>query len=945
MQIYITKILDIKSLYLSVCFFIRSIILLAILLKPLHVKASSFKDILTTLSAISCETIFMVTELYYPQTCVPQITSEMLSSMLAPAMYPWAKSRLVMNNTGLFRDNCSREKRVDYYNPKIDFGFCSNTKLLPLRSEALIYLLGNLLINIFSGNNPWSDIKKDWYIEPSKYIQKYNDVEPGTIGYVVDINMGAIANTLTVDIDPTRQIQDLSYISAFPWKVIKKNDQVCVSTMSLIGWIPVGCKYMIDPYLYSKYHYFFHSSPITDPNAAKSGITFEDFTNTCYVDAMSNSKTLVPISGPIITCINQSLTQMLVSKAVTRVDQISDISNSAIARSTSSLYTFQQNMRFIVTILLTLYVIFIGFDILLGGGHIEKGNLIRYVVKLILVTYFAIGINLTPADTTSTPRDGMTDWILPIVFGGANELAQIIMSLTSGINGLCYFDASQYPKGYSYLALWDTLDCRISSYLGLDALADFMSVSNSGNPNFNSLSFSIPPWVFLLIPAAISGNMTLIGLVLAFPFLVLSVASYMVYSFVVCIISITILSVLAPIFIPMVLFEYTRSYFDSWMKLVLSFVLQPMIVCVFMTTMFSVFDLGFFGTCKYRSVNVSQMFEGALQNKKLFVIDNNPAMYNESEKANCVYSLGYMFNAPFSFVGNTLSGIGDSITNIDQASQNSDSIDSPTVSTMAVTDSSGNVTSVGTTSSAGQTFEKTKSKHSFLSRIKTKTGLFFSYPILHGGIKQFSLTLFAALFALYLMYNLSTQVAAFASDMTEGVIIEGAHMSPEFGNDREDEGEGQGDASDTASSGEEDSSDTASSGEENAGDTASTGGAESSDVASSGSNASDNASAMDRSKDTALIESGDNNSTPLKIDNNKPTNNSDDSDAFSINPGNTDRTDEGSTIPRDSRSADDSDVFTKPRESDESSGNGSDAAKPIDDVDKGDVFTKPKEEK
>lgn len=849
--------------------FLRFITLLCVLMNPFYARAASFKDILTTLTSVSCETIFMVTELYYPNTCVPQIGSEMLSKSLAPAMYPWAKARLTMNNNHLFNGNCSKEKRADYYDPKIDFGFCSNLKLVAFRAEALGSVIGGLLMNIFSGNNPWPDIKKDWFIPPSKYIDEYKDISPGKIGFVTDLNLTFMGSIITQNVSVDDGIAAISPVSFFPWKTIIKNDQICVATMSLVGWIPVGCKYMVDPYLYSKYHYFFHNAPITDPNAANSGITFETFQNTCYTDAAYNSKAIISISSPIITCVNQYLTQMLVSKAVTRVDQISDISDNPLARSTSSLYTFQQNMRLIVTTLLTLYVVFIGFDILLGGGSVKKGDMIRYVVKLILVAYFAIGINLTPNLANSTPRDGLTDWILPIVFGGASELAQIVMGLTSGVNGLCYFDPSRYSAGYGYLALWDTLDCRISNYLGLDALADFMSAGSSGNPSFNSLSFSVPPWVFLIIPAAISGNMTLVGLVLAFPFLVLSVASYMVYAFIVCMISITILSVLAPLIIPMVLFEYTRSYFDSWMKLVISFVLQPMIVCVFMTTMFAVFDFGFFGSCKFRSVDVSQNIDGSLHNKKLFVIDNNPGIYSESEKSSCVYSLGYMFNAPFSFVGSTLSAVGDSVTKIDQDSQNANPTDAPTASSVALTDSSGNNQTVGTTASSGQKFDDTKKKHSFLANIKTKEGLFFSYPILHGGIKQFTLTLFTALFALYLMYNLSSQVASFAADMTEGVMIEGAHVKPEF-HKEDEEDKGEGESKDTASTGgDSEANDTASTGPRT-GDTASTG-PRAGDTASTGPMATDNALTTSKpAQDLVVMKGSDSSSSASE----KPSDNS-----------------------------------------------------------------------
>jgi len=58
------------------------------------------------------------------------------------------------------------------------------------------------------------------------------------------------------------------------------------------------------------------------------------------------------------------------------------------------------------------------------------------------------------------------------------------------------------------MQLWDSLDCKISNYLGLDAVQTLMAENATRNHDFlrlDILSFPIPPYIYLLIPAIISG--------------------------------------------------------------------------------------------------------------------------------------------------------------------------------------------------------------------------------------------------------------------------------------------------------------------------------------------------------------------------------------------------------------------------------------------------------
>jgi type IV secretion system protein VirB6 len=818
-------------------------------LLPLNARAGSFNDILTSISAISCETLYLVKQSYFPHTCIPAAYSTTyIANIVSPGLYSWAMSRLTINDEELLPGNCKRENRTDPYDPHIEFSFCSNILLVPLRLQAINNIVVNLLVDAVNGKDPWNNIAKNWYIDPKKYhsmdglIPGSRNLPLGSSGVFVDLNLAVFTDALNVDPSNTGNVTINRNVPVvvFPWQVVRSNDTICVATIGITGWLPVGCKYMKDPYLVSRYHNFFHSLP---PDAPTGDATLQNATNnvglsltssssesglvsclsnSCYINTMMNTKTLVPIAGPIVSCVQQMLTKVLISQDICSFDQYSAIISNSTARSKSTLYAFQDSMRNAVMALLTMYVMFVGFKILLGGEIPEKGELIKYLVKLILVIYFSIGINIQGSDTAV---DGMSQWILPIVFDGASAIASWITHASP--SQLCVFSPSDYAPGYGYLALWDALDCRISNYLGIDQLGAYTSRNAQGTPDFDALRATIPPWVILLFPAIYSGNLQLVMLVLSYPLLVISTAAYMVYAFIVCLISITILAVLAPVFIPMVLFEYTKSYFDSWVKLIISFVLQPMVVSTFMIVMFTVYDFGFFGTCKFKPLNVTQSVDGTNVTRKMFALNNNmndqDAYPNADAVRGCTNSLGWIFNAPFGIISGSVSPESAGTIISDQASTYVDPLVKQ-ISNISPTDGGVEV-AVGTTTPPDQTFDDNANQYSILSSVKTKQGLFFPITTLVGSLRDFIFSLFTACFCLYLLKQLSEQVAEFAADMTEGIAIPGAKIPPPKPPEDKDKDGGKEGADDTSAPGDSDKAEdtTARGGIEGASDTATKG--------------------------------------------------------------------------------------------------------------------------
>ena len=109
---------------------------------------------------------------------------------------------------------------------------------------------------------------------------------------------------------------------------------------------------------------------------------------------------------------------------------------------------------------------------------------------------------------------------------------------------------------------------------------------------------------FPYIPGLLSFNFFVVSLAITYPLLVVSIGAYVVNSFIMSLICIVILGTLAPIFVPMMLFEKTKSYFNNWVQLLISLVLSPVVAVLFLVFIFNIFYYGLYGTCMYKTIYV-----------------------------------------------------------------------------------------------------------------------------------------------------------------------------------------------------------------------------------------------------------------------------------------------------------------------------------------------------
>ncbi len=387
--------------------------------------------------------------------------------------------------------------------------------------------------------------------------------------------------------------------------------------------------------------------------------------------------------GSAIQCVYESLNTIFLNPATCNQTTITNFSTSNEQTTVTPFAEFYSAMSLTVVSALALYLMFFGIKMSLNPGEMTVNEIFIAIIKVIAVMYFSVG--LTSLDWFSgktTNSNGITAIVLPLLISFTNSMSTYIFE-NAASNGLCYFPTgapSTYPAEYTYYALWDSLDCRLNAYLGNVKLFWL----NSGGPPGQSVyslsgytspvaqnmpiafsSFSTSPVPMLTQVSDTAENITnasegvafivasmafllgggiLIFIVLLIVMLTIIGLVYSIFmSFLVSIVLLYIFGYVAPIFVPMSLFERTKGYFTAWMNLCLASAVQPILIMGFGAFIICLIDSFMFDSCGFdqyinpdgsgRMKYVYQLMIPGSGNSVL-----NPSM---SAKDACTGSMGY----------------------------------------------------------------------------------------------------------------------------------------------------------------------------------------------------------------------------------------------------------------------------------------------------------------
>lgn len=313
--------------------------------------------------------------------------------------------------------------------------------------------------------------------------------------------------------------------------------------------------------------------------------TCSEASDSCAMYPLSpNSKLLFNFSGRMFQCVTESMNNLFFNGP--KCEDITVV---------NSYYFIVSYLKNAILALLIFYLIGFGIKVAMEQNQITTEAYLMTVIKVVLVIYFTTGFSSSSIlnnQVNYKTSNGITDLALPLLTSLSSDLSQIVFAATktntNGV-GLCEFDASQYPDGYGYYALFDMIDCRVGYFLGYGMLFDAIS---GGDKNV---------WVIfhVIFALLLSSPIAFIFSALFIYFFVGTLIIKFVGHYIVCFIFLYIMASISPLFIPMVLFKQTKSMFDGWLRTTLSFALQPTIFAAFITMMLTIYDQALYADCVF----------------------------------------------------------------------------------------------------------------------------------------------------------------------------------------------------------------------------------------------------------------------------------------------------------------------------------------------------------
>lgn len=305
----------------------------------------------------------------------------------------------------------------------------------------------------------------------------------------------------------------------------------------------------------------------------------------CYNQAGSKSLAPISVTSMIVQCIKESLDNL-----VAGIDSSgSPLRDKNGHNKGSFLSVAQKRLKNAVTAVLVLALILFSIKAMSGGVRSPQ-EMYMLIIKFALVIYFTTG------STMSHYYGELTRL--------SNGLSEIVLKASSGSKGICNYKAEDYENdragkkvSYIYLAPWDRLDCRILFYLGAP-LEEIGGKIGTGSVVTLAILLCAAPVLLVagsIIGIILAGGQILVAIVCIFmAILMMLVILWLCYVFILSLVALSVIVILSPLFIPMVLFQHTKGYFDGWLKELITYSLYPVILFAFLSFMFIACDKIFY---------------------------------------------------------------------------------------------------------------------------------------------------------------------------------------------------------------------------------------------------------------------------------------------------------------------------------------------------------------
>ena len=170
------------------------------------------------------------------------------------------------------------------------------------------------------------------------------------------------------------------------------------------------------------------------------------------------------------------------------------------------------------------------------------------------------------------------------------------LEIRNGNHGKLYVDSSFLHKidfkNLSHLSPWDKLDCRLFFYLG--------TATAEGRAWAFGVILILSGFLFPLVLIISFQQILFVLVALFYSIMIILTIVWAVHLYVLAMLAFAIITLVSPIFIPMMLFQVTKPFFDGWLKELMAYTLYPVMIFAFLSLFMSVFDGLYFEDLKFR---------------------------------------------------------------------------------------------------------------------------------------------------------------------------------------------------------------------------------------------------------------------------------------------------------------------------------------------------------
>ena len=239
------------------------------------------------------------------------------------------------------------------------------------------------------------------------------------------------------------------------------------------------------------------------------------------------------------------------------------------------------------------------FGVMAAFGMVEKlgRDSILLLLKIAFVGYFTMNSDFMYQNVIGMMDDISKRIVTYVPSSGPIDQAGDDFSQVTCLKDMLSTPETQ-AKGV--VGPWAAMDCTIDSVIGIKVVATRTDtptgVGDGKTYNSQLKADDDGPARGLLYLFFSSYQSSVLGVILAvigFVFMwgMINMIIKSLFIYIAGYLGIAVMMMVAPLFIPMVLFQTTRTYFDKWVKLVISFALQPIIILVFVVMTIAAVDM------------------------------------------------------------------------------------------------------------------------------------------------------------------------------------------------------------------------------------------------------------------------------------------------------------------------------------------------------------------